>query len=64
MQMQASPNFKTLQKEYTTTKLANMTVMQTAMRLMDRHALERLKTIASGGEGKESELKDSQDPHE
>lgn len=48
MQMQAGPNFKQLQKQYTTQKLANLTVMQSASRLMNQKTLERIKAYANG----------------
>ena len=48
MQVQSAPNFKDLQKEFTTKKLSNMVVMQAATRLMNRRTLERLKSFATG----------------
>lgn len=48
MQMQSAPNFKDLQKEFTTKKLSNMVVMQAATRLMNKQTLEKLKSIADG----------------
>lgn len=48
MQMQAGPNYKKLQKQYTTQKLANLTVMQSASRLMNQKTLERIKAYATG----------------
>lgn len=55
MKVQSAPNFKDLQKEFTTKKLSNMVVMQAATRLMNRQTLERLKAIATGEKDKESE---------
>jgi trigger factor len=52
MQMQSSPNFKGLQKEFTTKKLSNMMVMQAASRLMNQQTLDKLKSIATGDEDK------------
>jgi trigger factor len=52
MQMQSSPNFKGLQKEFTTKKLSNMMVMQAASRLMNQQTLDKLKSIATGEEDK------------
>jgi trigger factor len=52
MQMQSSPNFKGLQKEFTTKKLSNMMVMQAASRLMNQQTLDKLKSIATGEEEK------------
>jgi len=48
MQMQSAPDFQRLQKQFTTRKLANVTVMQTASRLMNMKTLERLKAYANG----------------
>lgn len=56
MQMQSAPNFKDLQKEFTTKKLSNMVVMQAATRLMNRRTLEKVKEIVSG-EGKKEKAK-------
>jgi trigger factor len=53
MQMQSAPNFKDLQKEFTTKKLSNMVVMQAATRLMNRRTLEKLKEIVAGDAKKE-----------
>jgi trigger factor len=53
MQMQSAPNFKDLQKEFTTKKLSNMVVMQAAARLMNRRTLEKLKEIVAGDAKKE-----------
>ena len=53
MQMQSAPNFKELQKEFTTKKLSNMVVMQAATRLMNRRTLEKLKSIVTGDDKKE-----------
>ena len=50
MQMQSAPNFRVLQKEFTTKKLSNMLVMQTASRLMNQQTLDKLKSIATGQE--------------
>ena len=43
MQMQSAPNFRGLQKEFTTKKLSNMVVMQAASRLMNQQTLNKLK---------------------
>jgi trigger factor len=56
MQMQSAPNFRDLQKEFTTKKLSNMVVMQAATRLMNRRTLEKLKEIVTG-EGKKEKAK-------
>ena len=50
MQMQSAPNFRVLQKEFTTKKLSNILVMQAASRLMNQQTLEKLKSIATGKE--------------
>ncbi len=50
MQMQSAPDFQKLQKQFTTRKLANATVMQAASRLMNTKTLERLKAYANGEE--------------
>ena len=56
MQMQSAPDFQKLQKQFTTQKLANVTVMQAASRLMNMKTLEKLKAYASGEmEAKEKE---------
>ena len=55
MQMQSAPNFRGLQKEFTTKKLSNMVVMQAASRLMNQQTLNKLKSIANGEEGKKKE---------
>ena len=55
MQMQSAPNFRGLQKEFTTKKLSNLVVMQAASRLMNQQTLNKLKSIANGEEGKQSE---------
>jgi len=55
MQMQSAPNFRGLQKEFTTKKLSNMVVMQAASRLMNQQSLNKLKSIANGEEGKKIE---------
>jgi trigger factor len=54
-QMQSAPNFRGLQKEFTTKKLSNMVVMQAASRLMNQQTLDKLKAIATGEEGKKKE---------
>jgi len=56
MQMQSAPNFRDLQKEFTTKKLSNMVVMQAATRLMNRRTLEKLKEIVTS-EGKKVKAK-------
>lgn len=48
VQMQSAPNFKDLQKEFTTKNLSNMVVMQAATRLRNRRTLEKLKAIVTG----------------
>lgn len=48
MQMKSAPNFRGLQKEFTTKKLSNMLVMQAASRLMNQRTLDKLKSIATG----------------
>lgn len=48
MQMQSAPDFNKLQKQFTTRKLANVTIMQAASRLMNMKTLERLKAYANG----------------
>ena len=48
MQMQSGPDFQKLQKQFTTQKLANVTVMQAASRLMNQKTLEQLKAYANG----------------
>jgi len=55
MQMQSAPNFKGLQKEFTTKKLSNMVVMQAASRLMNQQTLDKLKSIANGEEVKKKD---------
>jgi trigger factor len=55
MQMQSAPNFRGLQKEFTTKKLSNMVVMQAASRLMNQQTLDKLKSIATGEEEKKKE---------
>ena len=50
MQMQSAPDFQKLQKQFTTRKLANVTVMQAASRLMNLKTLQRLKAYANGEE--------------
>ncbi|MBM3138379.1 MAG: trigger factor, partial [Chloroflexi bacterium] len=62
MQMQSAPNFKDLQKEFTTKILSNMVVMQAATRLMNRRTLEKLKEIVAG-EGKKEKAKDDTENH-
>ena len=60
MQMQSAPDFQKLQKQFTTQKLANVTVMQAASRLMNLKTLEQLKAYASGemeAKAKEAEKK-------
>jgi trigger factor len=60
MQMQNAPDFQKLQKQFTTQKLANVTVMQAASRLMNLKTLEQLKAYASGemeAKAKEAEKK-------
>ncbi len=47
-QMRSSPNFDQLRKEFTTKKLSDALVMQSATRLMNRRTLERIKKIDSG----------------
>lgn len=47
MQMQAAPNYKKLQKEFTIKRLSNLLAMQTANRLMNKRTLDRLKAIAN-----------------
>jgi trigger factor len=53
MQMQSAPNFKELQKEFTTKKLSNLVVMQAATRLMNQRTLEKLKSIVIGEDKKD-----------
>jgi FKBP-type peptidyl-prolyl cis-trans isomerase (trigger factor) len=48
MQMQSAPDFEKMQKQYTKQKLANVTVMQAASRLMNQKTLERIKAYANG----------------
>ena len=48
MEMQSSSNFRDLQKKFTTRKLANAMLMQSATGLMNRQTLTRLKQIAAG----------------
>ncbi|MDK2981842.1 MAG: trigger factor [Chloroflexota bacterium] len=61
MQMQSGPDFQKLQKQFTTQKLANATVMQAASRLMNQKTLERLKDYASGEmEAREKEAKEKE----
>ena len=48
MQMQSDPDFDKLQKQFTKQKLANVTVMQAASRLMNQKTLERIKAYANG----------------
>lgn len=55
MQMQSAPNFKGLQKEFTTKKLSSMVVMQTASRLMNQQTLDKLRSIANGEEAKKKD---------
>ncbi len=55
MQIQSAPNFRGLQKEFTTKKLSNMVVMQAASRLMNQQTLNKLKSIATGEEAKKIE---------
>ncbi len=55
MQMQSAPNFRGLQKEFTTKKLSNMVVMQAASRLMNQQTLDKLKSYATGEESKKKE---------
>lgn len=50
MQMQSAPDFQKIQKQFTSRKLANATVMQAASRLMNMKTLERLKAYANGEE--------------
>lgn len=50
MQMQSAPGFQKIQKQFTSRKLANATVMQAASRLMNMKTLERLKAYANGEE--------------
>lgn len=54
-QMQSDPNFKNLQKEFTTKKLSNMLVLQAASRIMNQQTLAKLKSIATGEEEKKIE---------
>ena len=61
MQIQSAPNYKDLQKEFTTKKLSNMVVMQAATRLMNRQTLEKLKAIVTG-EGKEKKAEKQKAP--
>jgi trigger factor len=60
MQMQSAPNFKGLQKEFTTKNLSNMMVMQAASRLMNKQTLEKLKAIATGEEAKKKEAPEAE----
>lgn len=46
-QMQAAPNYKKLQKEFTAKKLSNILAMQTATRLINKRTLDRIKAIAN-----------------
>jgi FKBP-type peptidyl-prolyl cis-trans isomerase (trigger factor) len=64
MQMQSAPNFKDLQKEFTTKKLSNMVVMQAATRLMNRRTLETLKEIVTGESKKEKAKTTTEDQSE
>ena len=61
MQMQAGPEFKKLQKQYTTQKLANLTAMQSASRLLNQKTLERIKAYANG-EMDEAKKKETSEP--
>jgi len=64
MQMQSAPDFQKLQKQFTTQKLANVTVMQAASRLMNQKTLEQLKAYASGemeAKAKEAEKKSAKE---
>lgn len=56
LQMQSSPNYKKLQKQMTTKKMADALVMQAASRLMHQNSLNRLKEIASGEAEKATEI--------
>jgi len=56
MQMQAAPNYKKLQKEFTIKRLSNLLAMQTANRLMNKRTLDRIKAIANEEIKTDSEL--------
>lgn len=56
LQMQSSPNFKKLQKQMTTKKMADAMVMQAANRIIHQNSLDRLKEIANGEAEKASEV--------
>jgi hypothetical protein len=63
--MQSAPNFHKLQKQFTTKKLSNALVMQSASRLMNRRTLERIKAIVNGemdAEKKEESEKKTKEP--
>ena len=59
MQLQADPNFDKLRKEFTIKKLSDVTVMQSATRLMNRRTLERIKAIANNETDKEESAEDT-----
>ncbi len=61
MKMQSAPNFRGLQKEFTTKKLSNMVVMQAASRLMNQQTLNKLRSIATGEEGKKKDEPSSEE---
>ena len=63
-QMRSASNFDQLRREFTTKKLSDALVMQSATRLMNRRTLERIKEIASGEAekaAKTSEINDDKD---
>lgn len=55
LQIRSDPNYKQLQKEFTTKKLSDALVVQAATRLMNQRTLERIKAIANNM-GKEESL--------
>ena len=56
LQMQSSSNYKKLQKQMTTKKMADAMVMQAANRIIHQNSLDRLKEIANGEEEKAPEV--------
>jgi len=65
MHLQSDPNFYKLRKEFTIKKLSDVTVMQSATRLMNRRTLERIKAIANNEQDKvEPAEDDSSTPEE
>lgn len=49
-QIQSAPDYRKLQKQFTTQKLSNAMIMQAATRLMNQRTLERIKAYANGEE--------------